>query len=257
MRILEANMDSEVEKFSEAFESVKKLGFIKTKRVGNTGIGKTLEDFIGVTENNIDAPDLHGFEIKSQRALSTSFVTLFTRAPTFPKAANNTLRLKFGSYDKEFPDIKVLHVSLFANRWTNHSAGFAFKLDSQLDKKQLHLQIRDVASETMIDEKIYWEYAVFEKIMNEKIQRLAFVEAQNKKINDEEYFHFEKCTLYYGVSLEKFIQFINSGDIMFDIRIGAYKNKSSRSYGKTHDHGSGFRIKKDKLDSLFESKIVI
>ena len=250
-------MDTEVRKFREAFEDVKKRGFIKSNRTGNTGIGKTLEDVIGVVENNNDAPDLHGFEIKSQRALSTSFVTLFTRAPTFPKAANNALRVKYGSFDREFPDIKVLHVSLFGNRWTGHSAGYSFKLDSRTALSQLHLEIRDDATKAIIPDQIYWDYSVLNKIMMEKIQRLAFVEASCKNINGEEHFHFEKCTLYYGVDLHKFLTFVNSGDIMFDIRIGAYKNKESKSYGKTHDHGSGFRIKKEKLETLFDNKLIV
>jgi hypothetical protein len=32
---------------------------------------------------------------------------------------------------------------------------------------------------------------------------------------------------------------------MFDIRIGVYK--TGKHSGKAHDHGSGFRIQKDKL----------
>lgn len=36
---------------------------------------------------------------------------------------------------------------------------------------------------------------------------------------------------------------------MLDIRIGAYRQGSSM--GKTHDHGSGFRINKNKLNLAF------
>lgn len=46
-------MDIEVEKFTRAFEEVKALGFVKSNRSGHTGIGKTLEDFLGIVENNI------------------------------------------------------------------------------------------------------------------------------------------------------------------------------------------------------------
>lgn len=49
------------------FRKVKKLGFVKSKRRNNTGVGKTFEDYIGVVENNIDEPDLAGYEIKSHR----------------------------------------------------------------------------------------------------------------------------------------------------------------------------------------------
>ena len=38
---------------------IKEKGFIKTHRSGNTGIGKTLEDLLGVVENNIQGPNSH------------------------------------------------------------------------------------------------------------------------------------------------------------------------------------------------------
>ena len=73
----------------EAFEKVKALGWVKSHRRNNTGIGKTFEDYIGVIENNLNEPDLFGFEIKSHREESTSYVTLFTKSPSYPtKGAN-------------------------------------------------------------------------------------------------------------------------------------------------------------------------
>jgi hypothetical protein len=39
---------------------------------------------------------------------------------------------------------------------------------------------------------------------------------------------------------------------MFDIRIGAYKVGDKR--GRTHDHGSGFRIKRSNLSLLYMSE---
>ena len=42
------------------FRKIKDLGYIKSNRKHNTGIGKTFEDYIGVKENNIDEPDYVG-----------------------------------------------------------------------------------------------------------------------------------------------------------------------------------------------------
>ena len=44
---------------------------------------------------------------------------------------------------------------------------------------------------------------------------------------------------------------------MFDIRIGAYKNIKKKTYGKLHDHGSGFRIKKDKLINFYDNEQIL
>lgn len=79
-----ARMQENIKKFKELFLRSKKLGFIKSHRSNNTGIGKTFEDICGIIENNFDAADFEGIEIKSHRAMSNSYITLFTKSPTYP-----------------------------------------------------------------------------------------------------------------------------------------------------------------------------
>ena len=93
------------------------MGWIQTHRSGPTGIGKTLEDLLGIIENNIDGPDFGDYELKSCRLDSNSMLTMFTKTPQ-PKGAIDTLRNVFGyassAYDN---DEKVLHTTLSADRW--------------------------------------------------------------------------------------------------------------------------------------------
>ena len=70
------NKDFIISKFKE----VKSLEYVPSNRANNTGIGKTFEDYIGVVENNLDEPDLAGFEIKSH-ALTLPYSL---KAPHFP-----------------------------------------------------------------------------------------------------------------------------------------------------------------------------
>jgi hypothetical protein len=246
---------SNVDKFINAFLDVKAKGEFKSNRSGNTGIGKTLEDAIGVVENNLDMPDLHGFEIKSQRALSESYVTLFTKAPTSPPKANNTLRINYGSNDVEFPDVKVLHTSCFANKWNTHISGFSYKLEVDRENQKVSLLIKRIDTEKIVENGVYWTFEVLDKIVKDKIQNLAFVQAKTRTDNGSEYFTFSSCSLYSGLTLDRFLERLEAGDIMFDIRIGAYKNPTNKkTYGKTHDHGSGFRIKKEKLKDLYNEE---
>ena len=51
----------------EGLKELKKRGFVKTHRSGNTGIGKTLEDLLGIKENNFPGPDGITTELKSAR----------------------------------------------------------------------------------------------------------------------------------------------------------------------------------------------
>lgn len=66
----------------EAFYKVKTMGWVKSHRRNNTGIGKTFEDCIGVIENNLNEPDLFGFELKQWLKLSCAGAssTLLIRA---------------------------------------------------------------------------------------------------------------------------------------------------------------------------------
>lgn len=107
------NKDFIISKFKE----VKSLEYVPSNRANNTGIGKTFEDYIGVVENNLDEPDLAGFEIKSHRGASCSYVTLFTKSPSFPKRANAYLKDKFGTPYEDAPSINSLHTSMFANSY--------------------------------------------------------------------------------------------------------------------------------------------
>ena len=43
--------------FIKEYTNIKKMGWIKTHRREPTGIGKTLEDLLDITKNNLDQPD--------------------------------------------------------------------------------------------------------------------------------------------------------------------------------------------------------
>lgn len=84
-----------LDEFIERFTKIKNMGWVKTHRAGRTGIGKTLEDLLGIVENNIQGPDFGDYELKSARKNSNSMLTLITKSPD-TKAANSVLRLTYG-----------------------------------------------------------------------------------------------------------------------------------------------------------------
>lgn len=81
--------------FIREYQKICQMGWIKTHRSGPTGIGKTLEDLLGIVENNIDGPDFGDYELKSCRLNSNSMLTIFTKTPQ-PQGAANTPRMTFG-----------------------------------------------------------------------------------------------------------------------------------------------------------------
>ncbi|KKR39088.1 MAG: hypothetical protein UU18_C0009G0020 [Parcubacteria group bacterium GW2011_GWB2_40_8] len=94
----------------KALKELSEKGWIKSNRSHNTGIGKTLEDYLGITENNIALPDFGVMELKSQRAGTASMMTLFTKKPE--GITNAEILKKFGYPDPEFPQHKILHQTI-------------------------------------------------------------------------------------------------------------------------------------------------
>jgi len=225
--------------------------WIESSRGGDTGIGKTFEDILEKEEDNLALPDLENLEIKSQRFNSSSKVTLFTKAPTYPLRANTYIRENFGVYDDEFNNIKIIHTSFFGNRINNYKGQYGFKLEADDNDRKLYLKVYDNNNkESNLEKEIYWTYDVLNKILQEKVHNIGFVEDDRKKENGKEYFKFSKLTLLLKPSLEKFIENINNVTIQFDIRIGVYRRGKHK--GKSHDHGSGFRISKKDFFKLYD-----
>ena len=84
------------DKFKEAIEQVEKKGFIPSHRTGDTGVGNTLEDELGVEENSVQAADLGEVELKATRRDSNSKLTLFTKAPKKRGVNSRVLRAQYG-----------------------------------------------------------------------------------------------------------------------------------------------------------------
>jgi hypothetical protein len=76
-------------------KTIKEMGYIKTHRAGTTGVGKTLEDLLGITENNIPGPNAAMIELKSARKNTSSMLTLFTKSP-LPRSLGHDSVLKAG-----------------------------------------------------------------------------------------------------------------------------------------------------------------
>lgn len=234
----------------EYFKQVKNRGFVPSNRKHNTGIGKTFEDYIGVVENNIDEPDLLGYEIKSHREESASYITLFTKSPNFPPRANSYLRDNYGTPYENNPELKRLHTSMFASKFNTYEDKYSFRLINDREHKVIRIGIYNLKSKELIDDTVGYTYDCLEKVLKKKLKDLFYVSAERKFENGKELFFFNKAEIYSNPTLSKLLEMIDTGLIMFDIRIGSYQ--SGRNFGKPHDHGSGFRIMESNLRLLFE-----
>lgn len=138
---------------------------------------------------------------------------------------------------------------MFASRFNTSKEKFSFRLINDRNVRLLRIGIYDINTKALIDSNVGYTYDCLEKILNKKLKNLFYVSAERKYEDGEEKFYFNKAEIYFEPSFEKFLDLIDRGLIMYDIRIGSYK--SGKNYGKPHDHGSGFRILESNLRLLF------
>ncbi|MDC0638518.1 MvaI/BcnI family restriction endonuclease [Nitrosopumilus sp.] len=237
-------------------KELKKQGFIKTKRAGNTGIGKTLEDLLGIEENNFAGPDGKDTELKSTRKNSSTMLTLFAKNP-LPGRINSKLREEYGYPDDNYPDVKVIRKSLDTTGFAviqKSPEKIAFKVVANGDRIELFASRPPKKFLNMPNP--YWEKEHFDNAFKKKYKKnLLYVHAESKGKDGNEEFHYTDAFLLEGFSYEKFSKNLKDGILIIDIRLGLYN--SGPKIGKAHDHGTAFRIYPSKLDKIFTGTKVI
>jgi len=243
----------EYPEFQRKIAQIKETGYVQSHRKGDTGIGKTLEDLLDITENNIAGPDFATYELKAGRKESVSMLTLFTKAP-LPASANKRLLEVFGYAERKTPkDYKQLSL-------TGKEIGKS-KID--VEDKELHvtvdaLRLNSVGLKLGIKEnrlfidnsknvEAYWDNDTLRKAFENKYHRLVYVLADHKIERGKECFWFNEAFLLDGFSFERFSELVVEGKLKVDIRIGHYPD------GRLHDHGTGFRILPRYLPQCFKT----
>ena len=217
-------------------KKVKKLGYVKTHRTGNTGVGKTLEDLLGIKENNIPGPNALKTELKSARKSGSSMLTLFTKSPSPPRA-NSVLLQKYG-YELSGENKKKLHTTVNAVKFNYLKGKPGFKINAEEDKICLVNPQNDILG--------YWGKDILKNSFEKKLPEILYVKAETEDFGANELFWFNEAWLLKGFNFDSFIVLLKKGIILVDVRIGQYPD------GRTHDHGTGFRVHPNQLDLCFQ-----
>jgi len=224
-------------KLKERLEKIKTKGFIKTHRAHDTGIGKTLEDLLGIKENNLRVPDIGKVELKAKRIDSGSILTIATKSPE-PKGVNKVLFEKYKYLDKEGQF--NLHSTICGSRKNPQSFKVAFENDRLVLKNKSNIAT-------------YWPVSIFDDVLKAKSDKilLVFAETKGERKTKNEKFHFIEAYLLSKLNVNKFKSAIRNDKLKIDIRIGVYRGGEDK--GKYHDHGTGFRINKRDFLHLFDN----
>lgn len=233
----------------DGLKKIKKQGWKKTHRAGDTGIGKTLEDLLDIDENNFAGPDGKETELKAARKNASSMLTLFTKSP-LPRGINTKLRLEYGYQDEKFPNKPVLRTTIDSIDYNNIKGKRGFKIVSKEDRIEIQPFRRPVKYPDMSNP--YWPKKLFEEsIANKYKKSLLYVKADSRGGGENEEFHFNQAWLLQGFDFTRFSSQLDKGLLKVDIRLGLYDD------GRFHDHGTGVRIQPALLDLCFTKRVQI
>lgn len=259
------------EELIEKFKKIYAKGWIKNVRGRNDGaVGNTLEDLLGIPENNLPIPNAAEWELKAQRAETSSLLTMFHMEPS-PRAMKvvpDILLLKYGwpsaEAGKKYPeDEKSFRGTLNAQTFTDR--GFKVQVNDKerkveivfnssiTDKRHTEWQqsvLNRVGHLNNFDIVPYWGFDDLFHKAGVKLTNCFYVQAdvkwEIKKKKKQDYFLYNYVLKLSQFDQDKFIEAIRLGKVYvdFDARTG-------------HNHGTKFRIRFTDIPSLYKNAEVV
>ena len=249
------------EQLINELRNIKSSGWIKSTRQGNAGgVGNTLEDLLGIEENNLPIPNAAEWELKAQRADTSSLTTLFHMEPS-PRALKfvpQILLLKYGWNHEEagtkYPDNEMSFRQTISGKGRS-DRGFMVVINRKERKVLISFDSKSVADRHLawlksVEQRInlgelnpqpYWGFDDLFHKAGTKLINCFYVQAQVKKEKGKEYFMYDKILMLQKFSIDKFLSALENNDVLvdFDARTG-------------HNHGTKFRLKQNRLPDLYE-----
>jgi len=236
-------------------KNIRKMGWIPNARPGNVGgIGNTLEDLLGIEENNLPIPNAAEWELKCQRLDTSSLTTLFHMEPS-PRAIRFVPKMMlplYGWKHKDIPNEKSFRQTI--NGLSRTDRGFKVVIDRDSRKVLVSFDASTVGkkhSEWLksiksrvglkeLDPQPYWGFDDLFHKAGTKLLNCFYIRAEVKHENEREYFRYTEIMILRKFSLNNFLRSIERGFVLIDF--------DART---KHNHGTKFRLKQDMLPTLY------
>jgi hypothetical protein len=240
--------------------NIRKQGWIPNARPDNAGgVGNTLEDLLGIEENNLPIPNAAEWELKCQRANTLSLTTLFHMEPS-PRAFRfvpNVLLPRYGWPHEEAGTKYSSNEMSFRQTihgGTRSDRGFKVVIDRasrkvliSFDSKSVDARhsawLASVKRQVGLGELAPQPYWGFDDLFHKagtKLPNCFYVQAEVKKEAGQEFFSYTKILMLQELSLDGLLSGLEQSDLLidFDARTG-------------HNHGTKFRLRQDRLPVLY------
>jgi len=254
------------EELSRQLLEIVSRGWIESSRHGNVGgIGNTIEDLLGIEENNLPIPNAAEWELKTFRTTSNSLTTLFHMepSPTAFKFVPSILLPKYGWLHKEAG--KKYNPVEMSFRQTigclsRSDRGFKVIVDRAEKKIMISFDAKSVSEKHKawlesvelriglgeLSPQPYWGFDDIYHKAGTKLHNCFLIGCDTSTINGRLHFRIKSIMMLRKFSLEKWIEAFEHGLILvdFDARTG-------------HNHGTKFRFRQNKFPELYENATVI
>jgi hypothetical protein len=177
---------SHAETLIDKLKAISHLGYVESKRRGDTGVGMTLETLLGIKANSSRTPDFYGIEIKASRKGSVANrVNLFSQVPNWKLSNCKSGKevLERCGYVEPIKNRLQLYCT---NSISPNAQGLFLKID---DKRNLVESKRAKASST--ESIVVWDLDNLLKQLLAKHKSTFWVKAMCRKDEDgKEHFHY-------------------------------------------------------------------
>ena len=243
-------MNENIKLLEKKLAEIQRKGWIQSKRKGTTGIGYTFETMIGKEEDQLCIPDFYGIEIKTIRKKSQKKIHLFTMSPDgdFLYPMERVLKL-LGYPDKYNKEYNRIFTTVSGKNYKKLGYYKIIKLIVNRKDKKIELIAYNIYGEK-IPLDTSWSFSSIEERMKIKLSHLAIIQADNKIINNQEFFKYEKMKIYKYKGIETFLELIEKGIIEITIKATTYKQGNKK--GKIHNRGGDFSILEKDIEKLYE-----
>lgn len=242
-------------------KEIRNKGWVCNARPGNVGgVGNTLEDMLGIKENNLPIPNAAEWELKCQRADTASLTTLFHMEPS-PRAMKFVPAILLPLYGWKHQSIpKEMSFRQTINGLTGTDRGFKVVVDRTNRKVYISFNSKKVDEKHKawlksvqkrvglgeLDPQPYWGFDDLFHKAGTKLLNCFYIRAKVKHEDNKECFWYKDILILQKFSLDKFLNAIEQGFVLvdFDARTG-------------HNHGTKFRLKQDMLSELYDKVMPI
>lgn len=218
------------------------LGYLPSAVSGDTGVGMTLEKYLGISPNSSKDPDYKGIEIKAarQKIINPNRVNLFAKTPDWGNSNFSANRLLY-EFGYMVDGRRQLYCTVKANK--PNPQNLSFVVD---DKKDVLIGCAIIDGQMI--PLVQWEMRLLRESLEAKHHETFWVKADVKREQGSECFHYNSVIHTRKPQTHLLSALLDSGVITMDYTL-------SEKNGRVRDHGYLFKIKPEDVRLLFPDPV--